>query len=75
LKFHLAVPVLETLGTSDSGITPPPTKSYEVLYNGEFVLPERSSLDVRKDILAYVQSLYGLSVVAEAIEDLKATYG
>lgn len=43
-------PVLETLGTNDNGLTPPPTVAYVPAFKGEFVISERSTLQNRKDL-------------------------
>lgn len=57
IKLGLRVedPKLETVGTSDSGITPPPTVSYRPFVEVNATLPERNVLQDRKDLLAYLR--------------------
>lgn len=74
VKLKLTAPVLETVGTNDAGLTPPPTKAYESLCNIEFVLPERSDPANRKDILAFVQNLLNDATVTAMVEDLESVW-
>lgn len=68
-------PVLETVSNSTvSGIAPAPTLSYVPLFSGEFVLPERSALADRRDILAYVRNLLANVVVTDAVHNLEMPY-
>lgn len=73
-RIDIALPVLETLGTADSGIAPPPTVAYTLRGQVEFILPERASLQNRKDILAYVKNVLNASVVSSMVQDLEAVY-
>lgn len=58
----IVVPVLES-GTSAStitGIAPTYTKAYDVVMKAEAIIPERSSLQSRKDVLAFmVDAIWG----------------
>lgn len=72
LGFHM--PALETLGTSDAGITPPPTVSYVNRSNVEFILPERDSLQERKNLRKMVMNLMANTLVVDAIESLQNIY-
>lgn len=67
-------PVLETLGTSDSGITPPPTVSYIPRSKQEFILPERGTLQNRKDLRKMSASLLSDTLVVAVIENLQNLY-
>lgn len=68
-------PVLENVTNSTvSGIAPAPTVSYDVTAKIEFVLPERSTLDVRKDALAYAKNLLANAVVTSAVQDLESPW-
>lgn len=73
-KMKVMLPVLETLGTNDAGVTPPATKAFDLVFNGEFILPERSSLQNRKDILAYAKNLLTQAVITALVQDLEAVY-
>lgn len=74
LKLKVTLPEMETLGTADSGLTPPPTKAYESIFTGEFVLPERASSAHRADLLAYVRNYLADAIVTSFVEDLENTW-
>jgi hypothetical protein len=75
LLFKIATPVMETTSASTaSGIPPAPVVSYTLLSNLEFVLPERSTLQQRKDILAYVKNFLALSLVTSAVQDFEPVW-
>lgn len=58
VRAKIVVPTLEVVNASTySGITPAPTKAYDCLCDINFVLPERSTLVDRKNVLAYVKNL------------------
>lgn len=65
----LEMPVLETLGTSDSGLTPPPTVAHrpwvEVIYH----LPDRSTAQQRKDLRTMFGALHASSQFQDAIDN------
>lgn len=68
-------PVLETVSNSTvSGITPAPTLSYVPRVFVEFVLPERSTLQQRKDIRKMIALLIADAQVVAAVENLQAVY-
>lgn len=68
-------PILEvTSPTTGTGIQPAPTKSYDMTVKIEFLLPERSSLQNRKDILAYAKNILANSNMASLVLDLEAIY-
>lgn len=70
----IQVPTLETLGTNDNGLTPPPTLAYTTAFRGEFMIPERATLGNRKDILAYAKNVLALPVVTSLINDLEPVF-
>lgn len=68
-------PVLETLGTQTvSGIVPAPTVSYIVRSFAEFVIPERSSLQNRKDSRKMLALALADAQVIAAVESLLPIY-
>lgn len=71
-KMHM--PLLETLGTNDNGITPPPTVSYVERSTSEFVLAERDSLQNRKDIRKMSMNLLANALVVDMVENLVNVY-
>jgi hypothetical protein len=75
VTLKVVTPVLEvTSPTTTTGIQPGPTLSYNLICNCEFVLPERSSLQQRKDLLAFVKNYLANSVVTSAIQDFEPVY-
>lgn len=74
-KARIVMPVMEvTSPTTGTGIQPAPTKAYELVANLEFVLPERSTLQNRKDILAYAKNLLAHANSTAAVQDLEGVY-
>lgn len=71
----VVTPVLElTSPSTSSGIQPAPTKAYDLLCNMEFVLPERSSLAERKNILAYAKNALAHAFVTASVQDFESIY-
>lgn len=68
------VPTLETLGTADSGLVPPPTVAYRTMVEMRFALPERSLLANRKDLLAYAKNLLSNAFITALIENYEVPY-
>jgi hypothetical protein len=75
VEFILALPSLETLGTSDSGLTPPPTIAYVDRVKKEFLLPARDALADRKDLLAYDKNICSNAIFLDMIHNLTQLYG
>jgi hypothetical protein len=68
------VPVLEVVNSSTySGITPAPTVSYNPVSKTEFSIPERSTLQARKDQLAIHRNLLANAIITSAVQDLEPT--
>jgi len=67
-------PVLESLGTNDAGLTPPPTVSYIPRSKQEFILPERGTLQNRKDLRKMSASVLADATVVSVIENLQNIY-
>lgn len=74
VKVGFHTPKLEVVGNSSTGITPPPTVSYIVRCNMEFILPDRSSLQDRKDIRKYMDFLCAETQLTNMIENLQSVY-
>jgi hypothetical protein len=74
VKIGIHTPTLETLGTNDAGIIPPPTVSYVNRVNLEFVLPEQNSLQNRKDLRKFCQFLCADAQVIGMVENLQNVY-
>lgn len=67
--YVISVPTLETVGTSDSGVTPPARKAYENVGVIEFRFPRRATLAERGNLAAYVKNFAALAYVENAIEN------
>lgn len=75
LALKVSTPVLEvTSASTGTGIQPAPTKAYEPFANIELVLPERSTLQQRKDLLAYVKNFLNSAVVKDGVENFEQVY-
>lgn len=69
------VPTMDvTSPSTGSGIQPAPSKAYDTVVKMEFLLPERTTLQNRKDILAYAKNLLANAVVASVVQDLESIY-
>lgn len=75
VKLTVMCPVLENVSNSTvSGIAPAPTVAYEAMSVINFVIPQRSTIAVRKDLLAYVRNCLANAVVTAAIQDLESPW-
>lgn len=74
IQLTIALPQLETLGTSSSGFTPAPTVAYVDRFKGEFILSSRDQLADRKDNLAFAKNLLGHATITDLVQNLSAIY-
>lgn len=74
VKVGIFLPVLETLSNNSAGYVPSPTVSYVERISQEFVMPERATLQNRKDGLKYAQGVLTNPQVIAAIEQLQAIF-
>jgi hypothetical protein len=72
--LQVAVPVLETLGNNSAGLTPPPTVAYTVRATLTIDIPERSTLQQRKDIRKYTEKLLADPQVIALVENLERLF-
>jgi hypothetical protein len=71
----VVVPVLEVTSPSTaSGIQPAPTLAYNLTAAIEMVLPERSTLGQRNDLLAYVKNALANAVITAAVQSFESVY-
>lgn len=70
IKIGIHTPILETLGTSDSGLTPAPQVAYIPRFVGEFIFSERSSLQERKNVRKFAYNALNESQLKSMVEDL-----
>lgn len=74
-RMKIEIPTMEvTSAATGSGIQPAPTVSHTTMFNGEFVLPSRGTLQERKDILAYAKNLLSHALATSVVVDLENLY-
>lgn len=69
VEARVTIPQMETISGSDGGYTPVPKVAFNLFGKVEFVIPNRASLQNRKDILAYVKNLLAATVISDTIVD------
>jgi len=74
VELAIALPQLETVATSDSGLTPPPTVAYVDRFKAEFLLPSRNTEADRDDSLAYAKNLLGHVTIGDLVTTLGSLY-
>lgn len=75
VEFGMWLPSMETLATSDSGITPPPTVAYELQARVTLFLPERSTVQDRKNLRMLMVNAIGLDAgLVDVIDQLRPMY-
>lgn len=72
----VSLPVLEqTSASTATGIQPAPTLSYALSGTMELVMPERSTLAQRNDLLAYVRNMMAnATVVTAGVQNFESVY-
>jgi hypothetical protein len=73
-SVKIVVPVLETVTAASNGLTPGPTKAYDLTANVDFIIPSRAEAGERDDILAYLRDLLSQSVITELVADGSLPY-
>lgn len=75
LTAKVVTPVLEvTSASTGTGIQPAPTKAYDLIATVDMVLPERSTLAQRKDLLAFVKNFLANAAITAAVQDFESVY-
>lgn len=73
--FRIKTPILEqTSPSTATGIQPAPTVGYTPIAELKFWLPERSTLQNRKDLRAFAKNLLADAVVTAVVENLESVY-
>lgn len=76
VMVKIDLPVLEqTAPSTSSGIQPAPMKAYSLAADLVVMLPERSTLAERRDLLAFLRGLVAGSVFGEHVLNYDRTYG
>lgn len=75
LTAKVVTPVLEVTSPSTAtGIQPAPTLAYNLIANVDIVLPERSTVAQRKDLIAYLKNYLATTVIQNAVENFEQVY-
>lgn len=74
IRVAIHCPSLETLGTNDAGLTPPPTVAFIERVAVEFVIPERANLQNRKDLRKFAVGLLAETQLVNMVEALTNVY-
>lgn len=72
--IRIETPILEALSTSDSGLTPAPTVAYRPMVEIRYVLPERSTLQQRKNLRALIVNALGSATATDLVDYLRVPY-
>lgn len=73
-KWVVKLPVAQTTGTNDAGITPPPSVAYTLMGSLEFHLPTRASDLELSHIRAFVENFAGTAMFETAVETRDQTW-
>lgn len=75
VSLKLVTPILEQTSPSTStGIQPAPMLAYNLIGKMEFVLPDRSTQQDRKNLLTMMRDLIDEALITESVESLDPTY-
>jgi len=74
LTIRMWYPVMETLSTSDSGITPPPTVAYQLYAEVRYVIPERSTEQERKNLRQLLVNFGVSGSIIDVLNKLQPLY-
>lgn len=75
LTIKVFAPVLEiTSPSTGTGIQPAPTVAYELSSHTDIIIPERSTLAQRKDLIAYHKNLFANAVITASVENFEAVW-
>lgn len=72
--YVLTRPVLQTVGTNDSGITPPASKAYENVAVLEFRTARQSTQQEREDLIKMAADLLGEAVTINEVENRETAW-
>lgn len=74
LSIKIETPKLESANPAANGFTPAPTVSYRPVVELTATIPERSSLQDRKDLQAYIKNALSNAFVTDAFEKFELPY-
>lgn len=73
-RVRLMLPVMEVVTNSSSGIAPAPTIAYTPMVDCTFIVPKRSTLQVRKDLRKLFAALLADPALVAMVEQIEAPY-
>jgi len=68
-EARVTIPVLEAISGDAGGYTPSPKVAYKMFGKVEFIAPNRSTVQNRKDLKAYLANLLAATVMSETLVD------
>jgi len=74
VRGKVSLPVMEVISGADGGYTPSPKVAYTMIADITLTLPERSTLQNRKDLRAFARNLLADAVVQKAVEEFERPY-
>lgn len=69
VEGRITIPTMEVVSGSDGGYTPVPKVAFNSFAKVEIVMPNRASLQERKNILAYVKNFVAHAVFTSTVVD------
>lgn len=70
VKANIAIPTLEAVsGANPAGFTPAAQVAYTTQFNGEFLIPQRATLQEKKNIFAYAKNALALALFGSLVQD------
>lgn len=74
-RVKIVMPVLEVVNASTyNGITPSPTKAYDLTFDCTIFCPQRATLADRKDILALAKNALSHATISSIVVDQEVIY-
>jgi len=70
----VSIPVMEVISGSDAGYTPAPRVAYTSIGKFELVLPNRGTLQNRKDVSAFLKNFLSNAAVTKAVEEFERPF-
>lgn len=75
ITIQLWSPIMETLASNDAGITPPPTVAYQLFARIEYVFPERSTEQERKNVRVLLANMAtNNGIILDVIQKLQPLF-
>lgn len=74
LKHVISLPVLQTVGTNDAGITPVPEVAYTLRFISEVHLPVASTDTERSHIRAFAENFLATSMWEDLVENMQRSW-